>query len=42
VEFLEDLVLSGVKQALDDGRKIAAEQMKQATAGLGLPPGLGF
>lgn len=42
VELLEDLVLSGVKQAIEQGKQIAAEEMKSATAGLGLPPGLGL
>jgi nucleoid-associated protein EbfC len=41
-EFLEDLILSGVKQAIEAGRKIAASEMSTVTAGMGLPPGLGF
>ena len=42
VEMLEDLVLSGVKQAIEKGKAVAAEEMKSATAGMGLPPGMGF
>jgi len=41
VEFLEDLVLTGVKQALDDAKKAAAEEMKKVTGGLNIP-GLSF
>jgi DNA-binding YbaB/EbfC family protein len=42
VEILEDLVLSGVKQAIEDGRKVMAEEMGKITGGLGggLPGGL--
>lgn len=42
VEFLEDLVLSGVKQAINKGREMAQSEMGKITAGMGLPPGLGF
>lgn len=41
-EMLEDLVLTGVRQALDKGKALAAEEMKKITGGLGLPPGFGF
>ncbi len=41
VEMLEDLVLSGVKQALDKGKETAAEEMGQLTAGMPMPPGFG-
>ncbi len=44
VEMLEDLVLSGVKQAIDEGKKMAESEMGKLTAGLsgmGLP-GMGF
>jgi len=41
-EILEDLVLTGVRQALDEGRKIMAAEMKKISGGLGLPPNLGF
>ncbi|MBV9658688.1 MAG: YbaB/EbfC family nucleoid-associated protein [Verrucomicrobia bacterium] len=41
VEFLEDLVLSGVKQAIDDAKKLAESEMGKITSGLGLP-GMGF
>ncbi len=42
VEMLEDLVLSGVRQAVEDGKKLMEEEMGKVTGGLGLPPGLGF
>jgi DNA-binding YbaB/EbfC family protein len=42
VEMLEDLVLSGVVQAIADSKKMQASEMGKLTAGLGLPPGLGF
>lgn len=42
VDLLEDLVLTGVRQALEKGKLAAAEEMKKVTAGMGLPPGLGF
>jgi DNA-binding YbaB/EbfC family protein len=42
VEMLEDLVLSGVKQAIEQGKALNQEEMSKLTAGLGLPPGLGF
>lgn len=41
-EMLEDLVLSGVKQAIEQGKALAAEEMQKVTGGMGLPPGLGF
>jgi DNA-binding YbaB/EbfC family protein len=40
VEFLEDLVLSGVKQAIAKGKEMAEGEMGKLTAGMGLPPGL--
>jgi DNA-binding YbaB/EbfC family protein len=39
-EMLSDLVLAAVKDAMEQSRQQAAEQMGQLTAGLGLPPGL--
>lgn len=42
VEMLEDLILSGVRQAIADGKKLAESEMGKLTSGLGLPPGLGF
>jgi hypothetical protein len=42
VEMLEDLVLTGVRQAIAEGRKIMADEMKKISGSLGLPPGLGF
>ena len=42
VEMLEDLILSGVKQAIEQGKAMAAAEMQKITAGLGLPPGFGF
>jgi len=37
VEMLEDLVLAGVKQAIEDGRAMAADEMKKITGGMNLP-----
>ena len=42
VEMVEDLVLTGVRQAIEDGRRIMADEMKKISGSLGLPPGLGF
>lgn len=42
VEMLEDLVLIGVKQAIEKGRAMAQDEMGKITGGLGLPSGLGF
>jgi nucleoid-associated protein EbfC len=37
VEFLEEAVLSGVRQAIDEGKAIAESEMKKITGGLGMP-----
>jgi len=37
VEMLEDLVLSGVKQAIEDAKKAASTEMGKLTAGLNIP-----
>ncbi len=37
VEMLEDLVLSGVKQAIEDAKKMAGDEMGKLTAGLNIP-----
>ena len=37
VEMLEDLVLAGVKQAIEDGRKMAEGEMKKVTGGMNIP-----
>ncbi len=42
VEILEDLVVSGVKQAIEKGKAMAAEEMEKITAGLPMPPGMGL
>ena len=39
-ELLADMVLAAVNDAMDKSRELAAQQMGQLTAGLGLPPGL--
>jgi len=41
VEILEDLVLSAVRQATGDAKKLASDEMGKLTAGLGIP-GLPF
>lgn len=40
VEFLEDLVLTGVKAAIAQGREISQQEMGKLTGGMGFPPGL--
>jgi DNA-binding YbaB/EbfC family protein len=42
VEFLEELVLKGVQEAIAKGKDASAEAMKKLTGGLGLPgmPGM--
>lgn len=42
VEMLEDLVMSGVKQAIEQGKEMSQAEMGKLTQGLGLPPGMGF
>jgi nucleoid-associated protein EbfC len=37
VEFLEDLVLKGVQEALAKGKEKTAAEMKKLTGGLGIP-----
>jgi DNA-binding YbaB/EbfC family protein len=41
VEILEDLVLSAVKQAIEEGKALAQSEMTKITGGLGMP-GLGM
>ncbi len=36
-EFLEDLVLKGVQEAISKGKETAAAEMKKLTGGLGIP-----
>ena len=36
-EFLEEAVLSGVQQAIEQGRALAQSEMKKITGGLGMP-----
>lgn len=40
VEFLEDLVLKGVQEAVTKGKEMAASEMSKLTGGLNIP-GLG-
>ena len=42
VEMLEELVLTGVKKAIDEGKQLAQDEMGKLTSGMGLPPGMGF
>jgi len=37
VEFLEEIVLSGVKQAIQQGKALAQSEMTKITGGLGIP-----
>ena len=41
VEFLEEAVLSGVKQGIEQGKAIATSEMSNITGGMGVP-GLGL
>ncbi len=42
VEMLEELVLTGVRKAIEEGKALAQSEMGKLTAGMGLPPSLGF
>ena len=42
VEMLEDLVLTGVQKAIEEGRALMQTEMGKITEGMGMPPGLGF
>ena len=42
VEMLEDLVLSGVREAQEAARKLQADTMGQVTGGMGGLPGMPF
>ena len=37
VDFLEEAILSGVQQAINQGKEIAQSEMKKLTGGMGLP-----
>jgi DNA-binding YbaB/EbfC family protein len=37
VEFLEEIVLSAVKQAVEEGKALAQSEMSKITGGLGMP-----
>jgi DNA-binding YbaB/EbfC family protein len=37
VEFLEEVVLSGVKEAIEQGKALAQSEMSKITGGLGVP-----
>ena len=41
-EMLEDLVLAAVRGAQEMAKERAASEMEQLTAGMNLPPGMGF
>ena len=40
VEMLEDLVLTGVQKAIEEGRALMQAEMGKITGGMGMPPGL--
>ncbi len=40
IEMLEDLILTGVKQAIEKGKSLAQTEMGKLSSGLGLPPGM--
>ena len=37
VEFLEEIILSAVKQAIEQGKALAQSEMTKITGGLGIP-----
>src|SRR5215471_3541859 len=37
VEFLEEMVLNGVRQAIEQGKALAQSEMNKLTGGLGIP-----
>jgi len=37
VEFLEDVILTGVKDAVEKGKALAQSEMTKITGGLGIP-----
>src|SRR6266446_4491350 len=39
VEMLEDLVLTGVQKAIEEGRALMQAEMAKITGGMGMPPG---
>ena len=41
-EFLQELVLETINDAIVKGKETAATEMKKLTGGLDLPPGMGF
>jgi nucleoid-associated protein EbfC len=42
LDMLQDLLLGAIQQAQAQAKQEAAAAMKDATGGMGLPPGLGF
>ena len=42
VESLEDLILTGVQKAIEEGKALQQSEMSKLTAGMGLPPGMGL
>ena len=41
-QILEEMILTAANQALTQAREVANAEMGKITAGLGLPPGMGF
>jgi len=37
IEFLQDLILTGVQEAINNGKAMAAKEMGKLTGGLGIP-----
>jgi len=40
--MLEDLILTGVQKAIEEGKALQQSEMSKLTSGMGLPPGMGF
>lgn len=41
-EFLQELVMKTINDAITTGKETAAAEMKKLTGGMEMPPGLGF
>lgn len=42
VEMLQDLIISAVREVIDQSNEHRKEKMQELTGGLGLPPGMGM
>ena len=42
IEMLEDLIFTAMKDAVDKSKEMSSKKMSSLTAGLPMPPGMGF